>query len=224
MKKSVIILGILMIILTELLLLLDLEVGFYAYLIVISVIFLFLSGESVLGKDVKIFLFLLILPIARISLFFVDFGYYWNVLIFYSIILFLSVYYIFELRINPGFIRKNLALFPLIIFLAIIIGFVSGIFVGFPSMVLIALLPLSVFAEEILFRGLIQNFLRKEFSPVYSIFFTALIAGIFAASQGVSFFIVFFLFSLFNGIVYNSTENLYLTIIFNLVFSVILFF
>jgi membrane protease YdiL (CAAX protease family) len=159
----------------------------------------------------------MILPIVRISELFIEFNFLIRSFIIYYILGFLAVFYSIKFSINPGYTKKGLVLIPLVIIVGVILGIISNMFELNKYAELIFLIPIIAFSEELLFRGLIQNIINKEYGFIASIFFSSLLYCIFSLYSFPLLFIVI-AFSLISGIIYHFTKNIYLSIILNLVF------
>lgn len=217
MKKMLISLFAIIIILSEILLNINVTFGFIIYALLISGILITLSKVE-LKKNYDL-VFLLILPIARISSLFIT-SLTWQPITFYLVIFFLTSFYLFNLNINPGFTKKNIFLFPFVIILFSLVGFLGNIFFVYKNQGIIFLVFLIAYSEEVLFRGLLQNFITKEQGAFFSIIIVSLLFA--AAGMGFGIFGALFLFfaSILLGITYHYTKNLFLAILGNAIITI----
>jgi len=224
MRKYLLVLLSLSIFLSEIILRINEIAGFFIYSFLISGCLLSLSRAESLNNHAKLIIVFMILPIIRIAELFVVFEFFWKVLIIYLILFFLVSFYSIRFKINPGWTKKKLWLLPLVIVFSAILGYVGNVFFnfeGYPELLL--LIPLIAYADEVLFRGLIQNYAKKSYGAVSSILFTALLYGIFSMSYGFPAVLFIFLMALTISLIYNFTRNIFLTIAMNMVFHVFLF-
>lgn len=224
MRKYLLVLLCLSIFLSEIILRINEIAGFFIYSFLISGCLLSLSRAESLNNHAKLIIVFMILPIIRIAELFVVFEFFWKVLIIYLILFFLVSFYSIRFKINPGWTKEKLWLLPLVIVFSAILGYVGNVFFnfeGYPELLL--LIPLIAYADEVLFRGLIQNYAKKSYGAVSSILFTALLYGIFSMSYGFPAVLFIFFMALIMGLIYNFTRNIFLTIVMNMVFHVFLF-
>jgi hypothetical protein len=107
---------------------------------------------------------------------------------------------------------------PLVVILGVVFGLLSnGLFEFNKYPALFFLLPIIAFSEEILFRGLIQNLMSKEYGLIISLFFSSVLYCIFSV-YGFPALILIFLFSIINGIIYHYTKNIYLPVTISIIF------
>ena len=83
----------------ELLILENSLFGFLTYSFLVAGILIALAKAEEIDDYFKLIVFLTIVPLARISEFFLDLG-AWNLIAFYLIILFLSIFYIIRFKIK----------------------------------------------------------------------------------------------------------------------------
>ena len=213
MKKHLPALLVLAIILSEIMLNFNEKIGFAFYVVLISGVLLPLSKIEKLDDYTKLIIVLMILPIIRISELFIAFNLFFRSLIFYFILFFLVTFYIIKFKVNPGFKKKGLILLPLAILLAISLGFFSQNFIEInKNLGVIFLIPIIVYGEEVLFRGLMQRYMKKTNGAFSSVLLVSLIYGVFSLSYGFPIAMFLFVVSIILGVVYNYTENLFLTI------------
>ncbi len=211
MKKYILIVLGLSLLLSEIILMVNPTWGFVFYALLISGCLISLSKAEVMDNYGKLIITLMILPTIRIAEFFIGFNFLWTSFITYYILGFLATFYVIKFKINPGYTKKLLGLLPLVI----IIGGLLGILLNnfgldkYPGFLL--LLPIIVYSEEVLFRGLIQNFTKESYGAVSSILFTSALYFIFSLSFGLPIALLFFFVSLVSCIIYHFTRNIFLT-------------
>lgn len=224
MKKYLLVLLGLSVFLSEVILSINEVAGFLLYGFLISGCLIALSKTESLNNHAKLIIVFMILPIIRIAELFVVFEFFWKVLIVYLILFFLVSFYSMRFKINPGYIKEKLWLLPLVIVFSAFLGYIGNVFFSFEGYSKILLLiPLIAYSEEVLFRGLIQNYARKSYGAVASVLFTALLYGIFSLGYGFPAVLFIFLTALIICLVYNYTKNLFLTIAMNLILHFFLF-
>jgi len=223
MKKYLLILLTSSLLLSEIMLRIDRTWGFFLYALMITGCLIVLSKEENQSDLSKIIIIFLILPIIRIFELFLVFDLFWNVFIVYYVLLFLSSFYLFKSKMNIGYTKKGLYLLPLIVILSINLGFLGRILFEFENNFrLLLLIPLIAYTEEILFRGLIQNSIEKNYGLINSIIFTTLLYGIFSLSLGYPLFLLMSFASLIMSIIYIK-KNIFLTISMNMIIHIFLF-
>lgn len=218
MKKYLLILIGITFLLSEIMLKLNPSIAFMLYSLLIGGCLIALSNEESLTNHGKLIIIFMILPIVRISELFLNFSFIINSFAVYAILLFLVIFYSVKFKINPGFKSQYLILLPVVIILGIALGSFSNYLFSFTKDVrFIVLLPLIAVSEEILFRGLIQNMIQKEYNQVTSVVFTSLLYGIFGLGFGLPFALFLFACSLIMSLIYSLTKNIYLTITMSLI-------
>jgi len=223
MEKIIALVFTLFVLLNEILLTFGSKVGAFMYLILMSAAFLLLSKQETLDNVGQMIVVFLAIPLVRIAGLFTNLPYMWKVSLGSGILLFLGVYYIYRFDIDIGDFEYFWML-PLIICLSAVFGILGNIaFGGSGSLVLIIVLPLVVFSEEIFFRGLVQNSIEKSCGIFYSIIIPAVIYGALSIHLGTWFAVLFFTMSVFSGLLYASTKNIFLSITFNLIVSAFVF-
>jgi len=224
MKKGLLVLILLFIFLSEIGLKINVTLGFVFYIALITGVLLSLHKVESLDNYGKLAVIFLILPMIRIAEFFMNFDYFWKNLIVYYILLFLVCFYSFKFKINPGYNKKYLVLLPLAILLGISLGFLGNSLFSFEKDIkILILVPVIAYSEEVLFRGLIQNLIKKEYSWVIAVLITAIIYGIFSLSFGFNFLVFIFLVNLIISLIYNFAGNIFLTITINIILQTFLF-
>jgi len=222
MKKFLPILIGLSFLLSEILLKIDATFGFFCYIILITGCLISLSRKEELDVYGKLMFVLLILPMMRIAELFINFSYLWRSFIIYYVLLFLVLIYSGRFKINPGYTKKGLILLPLVIVLGVVLG-ALGNEVSEKYSEFILFLPIIVFSEELLFRGMIQNLVKEGYGTKLSIIIPSIVYVIFSLNYNL--FTVFFLFiaSLVSSIIYHYTKNIFLTITLNLIVHFFIF-
>ncbi len=182
-----------------------------------------INKKDLISKADKLLLFLMIVPILRITEFFIDFNSFFNIFIFYSMLIVLSIFYLnrFSLDKEYNFHRKKNLFYILFGSFSLIIFFYFylDLWEGF----LIFLVPMIAYGEEILFRGGIQNLIKDYYEPLLSIILTSLIYTIFSLTYGFPIIIGIFLISALISFIHLITKSLALGIIINMIMHIILF-
>lgn len=224
MKKITFLFVILGILISELIFEWNQTFGFIIYAVLLGVVLISMEKDIYLNKSEMLLIFLMIVPIARISELFLPFSPLWKIFAFYAVIVFLGVYYAGKFWIKSGDVNLDDLSYPLII--AFVSVFAMGgaeYFFHMENSIIIALIFFIAYAEEILFRGEIQNLTNEKYGPVYAIFFTSLLYGIFSISYGFPIFLFAFAASLILCLTYNFTKNIYLSFLINVIFHAVFF-
>ena len=165
----------------------------------------------------------MILPVIRIIELFLEFNFFWRTFTVYYLLLFLTSFYLFKFKINPGYTKDRFSLLPLAMLVAINIGLL-GRFIGLERhLELLILLPIIVYSEEIFFRGLLQNSIKKNYGSTKAVIITSILYGIFSISLGFLGALFMFGISLIIGIFYNNSRNIFLGIVFSLITHIFLY-
>jgi membrane protease YdiL (CAAX protease family) len=224
MKKIAVLLFVLFVLLNEIILRFSNNLGAFMYLILMSLTLFVLSREDDLNDFSQMIVILLVVPLVRVAGLFIDLPYIWKVSLGYSMLLFLGIYYVLKFKIDIGSDFDYLWVFPFVGGIAIIVGILGNVlFSSGGNLILISVLPLIVFSEEIFFRGLMQNSIEKSCGVIYSVVAPALIYGALSIYLGIGMTIFFLIMNIFCGIVYSSTKNIFLGIFFNLIVSAMVF-
>ena len=224
MRKYLLVLLGLSVFLSEVILRINEIAGFFLYSFLIAGCLISLSRAESLNNHAKLIIVFMILPIIRIAELFIVFEFFWRVLIVYLLLFFLVTFYSIRFKINPGWTKEKLWLLPLVILVSIFLGYVGNVFFSFERYTeLLLLIPLIAYSEEILFRGLIQNYAKKSYGAIASILFTALLYGIFSLGHGFPAVLFIFLVALITSLIYNSTKNIFLVITINMILHFFLF-
>jgi len=224
MRKYLLILLIFSVFLSEIALSINEIAGFLLYSVLIASVFIAFSRAEEIDNYGKIAVFMLIVPMLRVAEIFIPLSLFWRTVIFYYLLFFLVIFYSFKFRINLSFRRKNLLLLPLVIILAIGLGILGNkLFSLQKTIELLYILPIIAFSEEVLFRGLIQNIIKKEYGWLIAILIPAILYSIFSLSFGIYFGLFIFFVSLIIGLIYNFCRNIFLTIIINMILQIFLF-
>ncbi len=217
MKKYLLWILSLGLILSEIILKLKPEFGFIVYSVLIGGCLIALAEHEKLDDYGKLIIIFMILPIVRVSELFIGFNFFVRSFVVYYILGFLVVFYGLKFKIDPGYSKKYLWYIPLVVILGGILGILGNVFDFTHYSGWLFLLPIIAFSEEVLFRGLIQNLINKEYGVVYAIIISSIIYCVFSLYSFPMLFVVF-AFSLVSGIIYYFSKNIYLSMIFNLVF------
>jgi membrane protease YdiL (CAAX protease family) len=230
MKKTNLIFIILGIIIAEIVLFFFSEIGFIIYAILIGTILILMESKSrkdrwdYFGEEnnEKILILLMIIPICRLASLFLDFNFFWNVLIFYILIICLAIYYAIKLEIKSKPFIGNPLYFIAILIIAGIASLAAKYLLKLEFSEILFLIPIIAYAEEILFRGGFQNLLEDKFGG-FSIILTCLLYAVFSFSYGYLFTAIAFFFSLAISTLYFFKKNLYFTFLLNLIFHALIF-
>jgi membrane protease YdiL (CAAX protease family) len=198
--------------------------GFVIYSVLLGVVLISMEKDVVFDKSEVLLIFLMIVPIARITELFFPFGGLWGILAFYCVIAFLGVYYAWKFDIKSGEVELKDLSYTVAALVIGVFGMAAGEFIfHMEHSIIIPLICFIVYAEELLFRGEIQNLTREKYKWVYAVFFTSLLYGIFSISYGFPIFLFAFAASLILCLVYNFTKNIYITFLINAAFHAALF-
>ena len=224
LKKNTILLLMIVIVLSEIVFNINQIAGFVLYSSLIALCLLSLSHEENLEDYDKLMIILMIMPIIRIIEGFIILDLFWKVLIPYSILLFLSFYYSVRFKLDHGHKKEKFGLLFLAILIGIVLGIIGNLWFNFNKYpIILYLIPLIAYSEEILFRGMIQNLIYKGYGFTLSILITAFLYGIFSLGYGFAFALFMFFAGMIIGLVYNSTKNIYLAVVINLILHYFLF-
>ena len=114
---------------------------------------------------------------------------------------------------------------PLAVVIGVVLGLIGNSLFNLNQYSwIIYLIPLIVYSEEILFRGMIQNLVEKGYGVVFSILIPALLYGVFSLSYGYLFALFMFFTGIILSLVYNKTKNIFLTVIISIILHYFLFF
>jgi membrane protease YdiL (CAAX protease family) len=192
------------------------QFGFLLYAILVGGVLISLGYAEELGYRARILIYFMILPMVRIVEIFITLSLFWRTLLVYLALLFLVLFYLYRFESKTGFTKQKINWLPLVMVLGLGIGFAGNYFFGLDKhREILILIPLIAFAEEILFRGLIQREIKDHYSNIEGIFISAALYFIFAISFGWMIAGFFFFVSLINAIIYDRTENIWLCIALN---------
>jgi len=224
MRKLIIYLLIGAILLSEIMLKFNAKAGFIYYFILMTGVVLALANSDSLDNSGKLLLSFMIFPMIRVVGLLIQLPDYWKTFAGYYVFLFLVLFYSKSLKINIGYKWENLVLFPLMILLGAVVGFLGSGLIGVEkSFAFLAILPAAALSEEIFFRGMIQNLIKKEHGVFYSVIITSLFYAFASISFGWLAAVMFFFVSLVSCIVYNSTRNILLAVILNFTIGIFMF-
>jgi len=193
---------------------------FYVYFSVKSI-----SKISKIDNHYKLLICIMIIPFIRIAELFMDFGFFYEFVIISVMLIFAVFYFSYYFKIKIRYTSDCMFLIPLIILIGELFGFLGYIILDIPeysnfSYLFLLIIPLISYAQEIYFRGLIQNLIKKK---AYSFLFPGLIyfsvVLIFGFKPALFLVLVFFVFSF----VYLKTKNIILTILGNIAMGLVLF-
>lgn len=228
MKKYILVVIALFLLLSEAILSINPVAGFLLYVILITGCLIALSKTQTIDSRGKLVIAFLILPIVRIAELFIPFSFVYRTMIIYFILFFLVFFYSFRFKTDLGHTLRGLKMLPLTILLGIVIGVAGNhLFVIDKYKEFLFFLPIIAFAEEGLFRGLIQNLIWDNYGAKVSIVFTSLLYAIFSLGLDVGIGIWFAVFMFFTNLlicyIYNKQGNIWLTIPINLLMNLLLF-
>jgi membrane protease YdiL (CAAX protease family) len=183
-----------------------------------------MEKDITLDKSEMLLIFLMIVPIARISELFLPFTALWKIFTFYAIIAFLGIFYASKFWIKANEVKLEDMSYPVIIAVVSVFAMAGAeYFFGMKNSIVIPLIFFIAYAEEILFRGEIQNLTNEKYGGVYAVFFTSLLYGIFTISYGFPVYLFAFLASIILCLTYQYTKNIYWTFFMNVVFHAAFF-
>jgi membrane protease YdiL (CAAX protease family) len=209
--------------LSEILLKVDTTLGFFCYVILVTGCLIVLSRQEILNVYSKLMIVMLILPIMRIAELFVNFDYLWRSLVVYYVLLFLVLVYSKKFKLNLGYTKEGLIFLPLVIIFGIVLGLLGNGIIAQKYAGFILLLPIVVFSEELLFRGMIQNLAKEGYGNHVSIILPPILYAIFSINYALPVVFLLFIASLAASIIYNRTKNIFLTMTLNLIVQFLLF-
>jgi membrane protease YdiL (CAAX protease family) len=217
MNKLPILIGI-SFLFTEILLKINPLYGFLSYAVVITACLIAISKMEELDKYGKLAVILLILPMVRIAELFVSFDYIWRSFIIYYMLLFFVLTYSSRFKINPGYTLKKIWFLPLVLVIGGVLGVLAGAF-SVKNGGFLLVLPIIVFVEEVLFRGMIQNLVREGYGVRASIFLPSIVYVIFSLNYSLPFIGMLFIASLISSVIYHYSKNIFLSMAFSLSFQ-----
>ena len=208
---------------SEIILRINNYLGVFIYAALIGIVLFDLEEYEFLNNNKKLLVFLMILPVARISELFISFNFLWKTIMFYFVLCFLIIFYTKKFKINPGYTKAKLWFFPVSLVIGIYLGYIGGAYFNFEKhFELLFLLPFIMFSEELLFRGLIQNHAKKEFGSMFAVILTSILFAIFSLGFGFKFLYFIFAANLIMCLIYDKTENIWLTLPINLCINLFL--
>lgn len=225
MKRLLFISLIIAFLLSEIVLSMNRYAGLLIYVAIVGAILIGIEEDyEFLIHSEKLLVCLMIIPIARISEMFISFNFFWKTVIFYLVISFLAILYTKRFKLNPGYTKNKLWFLPVSIIIGICLVYIGSVFFDFGKhFEILFLIPFIVFSEEILFRGMIQNYSNKEYGSLVSIIGTSLLFAVFSLSYGFEFSYFILIANLIMCLIYDRTENIFLTIPINLCINLFLF-
>lgn len=197
------------------------EFGLLIYVIFIGAVLILMENRFDKGKDEKLLIFLIIVPMCRIPELFLDFNFFWKTLIFYVPVIAITIYYARSLKLSSRPFIGNILIAVGVFFFSGVLALLAYSFdLKFAGLVF--LIPIIAYAEEMLFRGGIQNLTRESYG-VMSIIFTSILYATFSMNYGFIFLLIALGASLVISTIYHFTKNLYLSYGLNIVFHTLLF-
>jgi membrane protease YdiL (CAAX protease family) len=203
--------------LNEILLKVNPTYGFFSYVIIITACLIAISKDELNGYG-KLAVVLLILPMMRIAELFVSFDYIWRSFLIYYVLLFLVLIYSSRFKINVGYTVKKIGFLPLVLVVGGVLGVLAGAF-SVKNAGFLLVLPVIVLAEELLFRGMMQNLVREGYGTKASIILPSLVYAVFSLGYGFPFVGLLFVASLVSSVIYHYSKNIFLSIAFSLSFQ-----
>jgi len=237
-KEYLLVFMISMLFLSEIVLNFNRVIGFLLYFTLIAVYLISLSYTKDLNNYGKLTIVLLIIPIVRVIGLFIALSFFWKILISYSVLLFLAFYYSIRFKLDHGHKKEKLKFLPLAIIIGIVLGFIGDYFFNLNLSNytwMIYLIPLIAYSEEILFRGMMQNLIEKQYGTHISILIPSLLYGLFSFSLGLGlgtsfginigilFGLFMFITSIILSLTYYKTKNIFLTVIMSIILHYFLF-
>jgi membrane protease YdiL (CAAX protease family) len=219
MEKRIVIVLVLVLALVfaEILLNLNEIVGFILYISLIALALLSLSQVPSLNDYGQLIIVLMIMPIVRATELLITLDFFWKILISYCILLFLTFYYSTRFKLNHGHRKEKLGLLPLVTVIGLAFGLIGNFLFNLDKYPWIYFILLIAYSEEILFRGMIQNLLKKVYGINVAILTSALLYGSFSLGHGVLFALFMFSVGIVIGLIYGKTKNIFLAVVLNLV-------
>lgn len=221
MKKITLISVIVGILISEILLVYAKIWGFLIYTIVAGVILVSMEKDNYMTKGEQILVLLLIIPILRISEFFIDFNILWKSIIFYGLMIALTYIYIAKFSLYKEYPVSNVKNHALVILAGLIGAYFAWRFWSFDG--IIFLIPFIAYAEELLFRGAFQNLIREKYGMWYSLAIVPILYTIFSLSQGFPMFLYILIASVVICVVYKYTKSILVTMAINMILHGFLF-
>ncbi|MEK6935319.1 MAG: CPBP family intramembrane glutamic endopeptidase [Nanoarchaeota archaeon] len=224
MDKKIIFMVLVVMFLSEILLQFNEIAGFVCYMLLITGILLTLINIERVDGSAKLMIILMIFPMIRILELFLHLSFYWRVSMVYYLFLFLTLFYFIKFGFEFKPKRGGFGWIVLCIILGILLGLFGKNFSGVErSILLITIIPIIVFSEELFFRGMVQESIEKSYGFSYSIIITAMFYAIASLGLGIGLILFFILFSLILSIIYGVTKNIWLTMIISTIVHVFLF-
>jgi membrane protease YdiL (CAAX protease family) len=224
MNKTAFIIVITGILLSELVFQFNQTFGFLLYSVLLGFVLISMERDMYVNKSDVLLILLMIVPIARISELFMTFNSLWNMFIFYSILTFLAVYYANKLRIRSEMVELgDFGYGIIVIVVGVLLALGAKYIFHMNNPAIIFLILFIAYAEEILFRGEIQNLSKQRYGPIYSILFTSLLYAIFSISYGSTMFLISFGASLVLCLLYYYTKNIFVTFLGNIILHSLFF-
>lgn len=223
MKNILLTLSLILIAISEISLRIDTRISFIFYALILSIILFSLSRKEKEDDFDRLMIVLMILPVLRISELFINFNNFIDIIFSYYILFFLSAFFVIKFKMKIWQL-KNIWFFPLVIIWSILIGLIGNTFIPNDKNILIVfLIPIIAFSEEIFFRGLLQNLIKSNYNNILAIVLPSLIYALFALSFGAEIAVFFLIVNLLIGILYFITKNIYLCIFMNMTINLLIF-
>lgn len=181
-----------------------------------------IKNGNLVSKEDELLIFLMIVPILRITEFFIDFNELYNILIFYFMMVGLTIYYLRKFLLEKKYnYHKRKGTLSYLIFIFIIVFFIEYFFSIWENS-FIYIIPFIAYSEEILFRGGIFHLIKDSYNSLISVFLTSGIYTMFSFSHGVPLIFLIFSMSLIISYSHFRTNSLKLPIFFNVILQLLL--
>jgi len=227
MNKKLLTITLLILLILELTLLLNTQLGFILYAIIVLGTLIGLTALEDLRKysiDTKLITFLMIIPIVRMAEIFSNFDSIFRIAVVYLSLFFLVAFYLLKFKVNIGFTLKGIKFLPIALVVGIALGFIGNLFFNLEkNLFLFSLIAIISYSEEVFFRGLVQNTVREGYGIIWSLIVPSVLVFIFTLSLGILPAIFFFFVSLVTSTIYSWNKNIFIALIINLLVSVIMF-
>jgi len=227
MNKKIIFMILGVIFLSEILLQINELIGFVCYTLLITGVLLILTKSESLGDLEKLIVILMIFPMVRILELFLTLSFYWKTSLIYYLFLFLALYYFIKFKFEFKPHKNGVGLILLSVFLGALLGFLgNSVFNAFTfekSILFITIIPIIVFAEELFFRGMVQELITKNYGLSYGILLTSFFYALASLGFGLATIPFFVFFSLILSVAYNITKNIWLIMIISVIVHVFMF-
>ena len=210
-------------IMSELSFILNQNLGFAFYIAMISGTLIALAYADKLKDEGRLMTLFMIVPMFRICGMFLNFDFFFRALTGSYLLVILILAYSIKLKINPGYTAKWLWMAAITAIIGLASGFILNSLINFNKDIrLIMILPVLVFAEEVYFRGMLQQEVEKQNGLIIGIVINGILYGIYSLSFGWQIALVFFGVGLVCGALYGLTKNVFVAMPIGLAVHVLL--